>query len=241
MAVRTTGTSPRTYARIAGVLYLLIFFVGPVAFFIGRTSVYVPGDPVATMDKLLASESMFRLGMVAETVIVLVEIVMSGIFYALLRPVSRPLALASSLARFGQAVLQAVNLLTAVPALLVLGGAGYLASFEPDQWNALVLLFMDVNAFVILIWGLVFGFHLLLLGYLVYKSGFWPRILGVLLMIGSLGYLAQSYGHLLAPQYDELLATIVLVAIPLELAFTLWLLIKGIDVERWEERARASA
>ena len=120
-----------------------------------------------------------------------------------------------------------------------LGRSG--AQTRPDQWNAIVLLFMDVNAFVILIWGLVFGFHLLLLGYLVYKSGFWPRILGILLMIGSLGYLAQSYGHLLAPQYDELLATIVLAAIPLELAFTLWLLIKGIDVERWEERARESA
>ena len=120
MTARTASTSPRTYARIAGILYLLIFVVGPLAFFVGRTSVYVPGDPTATVDNLMASESMFRLGMVAETVIVLVEIVMSGIFYALLRPVSRPLALASSLARFGQAVLQAVNLLTAVPALLVL-------------------------------------------------------------------------------------------------------------------------
>jgi hypothetical protein len=138
--------------------------------------------------------------------------------------------------------LQAVNLFTAVPALLLLGGAGYLAAFEPDQLNALVLFFMDLNAFVIIIWGLLFGFHLLLLGYLVYRSGFWPRILGILLIIASLGYLAQSYGHILAPQYDDLLSTIVLVvAIPGELVFTLWLLIKGVNVERWEERARASA
>jgi hypothetical protein len=242
MTTRTAETSPRTYARIAGILYLVIFILGPFAFFLGRTSVVVPGDPAATIDNLMASESMFRLGMVAETVIVLIEIVVSAILYVLLRPVSRPLSLASALARFAQSVLQAVNLFTAVPALLLLGGAGYLAAFEPDQLHALVLLFMDVNAFVIIIWGLIFGFHLLLLGYLVYKSGFWPRILGILLLLASLGYLAQSYGHILAPQYDDLLSTIVLVlSIPGELAFTLWLLIKGVNVERWEDRARASA
>jgi hypothetical protein len=88
---------------------------------------------------------------------------------------------------------------------------------------------------------LIFGFHLLLLGYLVYKSGFWPRILGILLVIGSLGYLAQSYGHILWPQYDDILSTVVLVAVPAELAFTVWLLWKGVDVEKWEERALESA
>jgi len=242
MTTHTTKTSPLTYARIVGVFYLVIFILGPIAFFLGRTSVVVPGDPVATVDNLMASESMFRLGMVAETVIVMIEIVVSAILYVLLKPVSKPFSLASALARFAQSVLQAVNLFTAVPALLLLGGAGYLAAFEPDQLNALVLLFMDLNAFVIIIWGLLFGFHLLLLGYLVYRSGFWPRILGILLIIASLGYLAQSYGHILAPQYDDLLSTIVLVvAIPGELVFTLWLLIKGVNVGRWEERARASA
>jgi hypothetical protein len=241
-ATRAAGPSPRTYARIVGVLYLVIFFLGPFAFFMGRVAVVVPGDPAATINNLMASESMFRFGMVAETLIVLIEIVVSAILYMLLRPVNMPLALASALARFGQSMLQAVNLFTAVPALLLMGGAGYLAAFEPDQLNALVLLFMNVNAFVIIIWGLLFGFHLLLLGYLVYRSGFWPRILGILLVIGSVGYLAQSYGHLLAPQYDGILSTVVIVlSIPGELAFTLWLLIKGINVERWEERVHESA
>jgi hypothetical protein len=208
----------------------------------GRTSVVVPGDPAATVGNLMVSESMFRLGMVAETLIILIEIVVSAILYVLLRPVSMPLSLASALARFAQAILQAVNLFTAVPALLLLGGAGYLAAFEPDQLNALVLLFMDVNAFVIIIWGVLFGFHLLLLGYLVYRSGFWPRLLGILLIVGGIGYLLQSYGHLLAPQFDDILETVVIVlSVPGELAFTVWLLWKGVDVEQWEERASASA
>lgn len=242
MTSHTAATSPRTYARIVGVLYLVIFFLGPLAFLMGRTSVFVPGEPAASVDRLLASETMFRVGMVAETAIVLIEIVVSALLYVLLRPVSRPLSLASALARFAQSVLQAVNLFTAVPALILLGGTGYLAAFDPEQLNALVLLFMDVNAFVIILWGLIFGFHLLLLGNLVYRSGFWPRLLGILLFIGGVGYLLQSYGHLLAPRYDEILSTVVIVlSIPGELAFTIWLLWKGVDVERWQERAGRSA
>ena len=230
---RTTEISPRTYARIAGVLYLIIFLVAPFAFEFGRTSVVVSGDATATVANLMASESVFRMGMVAEAVVVLVEIVLAAILYVLLRPVSKPLSLATAFSRLAEAIVQAVNLLTGLPALLLLGGATYLTVFEPDQLNALMLLFIDMNAFGILVWGVLFGFHLLLLGYLVYKSGFWPRILGILLILASLGYLAQSFGHILVPQYDELLATVVVVlAVPGELAFTLWLLIKGINVER---------
>jgi len=176
--------------------------------------------------------------MVAETAIVLIEILVSALLYVLLRPVSRPLALASSFARFAQSILQAVTLFTAVPALLLLSGQNYLSAFDPGQQNALVLLFMDINAFVIMIWGLLFAFHLLLLGYLVYRSGFWPKILGILLLIAALGYLAQSYGHIVVPQYDDMLARIVVIlSIPGELAFTLWLLIKGLNEKRWEERS----
>lgn len=229
-------------SRVVGVLYLLIFFVGPFAFFMGRTSVVVPGDPAATVANMMASESSFRLGIVAETVIVLVEIVVSAMLYVIFRPVSRPLSLAAAFARFTQSIVQAVNLFTAVPALLLMAGAGYLAVFEPGQLNALVLLFSDVNAFMIIIWGLIFGFHLLLLGVLVYRSGFVPKILGILLVIGALGYLAQSYGHILVPQYDEILSTVVIVlSIPGELLFTLWLLWKGINDEKWKERAVISS
>ena len=233
-----TSASPQKYARFAGALYLLIFFVGPFAFFMGRVGVVIPGDPAATVENLIASQSLFRLGIVAETVIVLVEIVVSAILYVLFRPVSKPLSLASALARFAQSILQAVNLFTAAPALLLLGGAGYLTVFSPDQLNALVLLFADANAFMIIIWGLIFGFHLLLLGYLVFRSGFMPKILGILLMIGAVGYLAQSYGHILAPQFDEILSTVVIVlSIPGELLFTVYLLWKGLNAEQWEKRA----
>ena len=228
--------SPKTFARVIGVLYLTLFFLGPLAFFMGRTSVVVPGDPAATLEKLLASESIFRIGMVAESLIVLIEIVVSAMLYVLLRKVSQSLALAAVFARFSQAMLQAVNLFTAVPALLILGGASYLSAFNPSQLQALLMLFMETNAFIILVWGILFGFHLLLLGYLVYRSTFWPKLLGALLFIGGIGYLLQSFGHILNPAYDQTLANVVmLLSIPGELAFTLWLLVKGMDVQKFNK------
>lgn len=233
--------SVKRTARIAGVLYLIIFVVAPFPFLLSRGSIVVAGDAAATARNIMASGSVFRLGMVAESVVFLVELVLAAILYVLLRPVSRPLSLAAAFARVGEAVVQAVNLLTSILVLLLLGGTGYLAVFEPEQLSALAMLFLDANGFVILVWGLLFGFHLLLLGYLVYRSGFWPRFLGILLLVASLGYFAQSYAHFLAPQYDSILSVLVVVlAVPGELAFTIWLLWKGVNVERWEERAVAA-
>lgn len=173
---------------------------------------------------------MFRLGMAAESVVFLVEIVLAALLYVLLRPVSASLALAAGLARVAEAVVQAVNLLTSALVLALVSGAGYLAVLAPEQRDALMMLFLDANASLVLVWGMFFGLHLLLLGYLVYRSGFWPRVIGVLLLLGSLGYLLQSFGHILTPQYDGVLSVAVIVlAVPGELVFTIWLLWKGIN------------
>jgi hypothetical protein len=117
-----------------------------------------------------------------------------------------------------------------------------LTAFEPDQLHALVLLFLNAYEDVALIWGTFFGLHTLLLGYLVYKSGYFPSILGILLVLAALGYLTDSFGNFLFPQYAELFASVVIVLAVLgELSFTFWLLIKGVNVEQWEKRALESA
>lgn len=229
-------------ARLAGVLYLVIFLAGPLAFMFGRTSPVVPDDAATTAANIVESETMFRVGMVAETVVFGVEILLAAILYVLLRPVSRSISLAAAFARFGEAVVQAVNLVTGGIVLALLSGAGYLAAFETEQLDALVMVFVDMNEFLIMIWGLFFGFHLAMLGYLVYRSGFWPRLLGGMLVVASFGYLAQSYVHLVAPGFDSTLEIVVQVlAIPAELAFTVWLLWKGIDTDRWARRRREAA
>ena len=228
-------------ARVTGILYLAIFVIYPLAASV-RSMLVVPGDAAATAQNVAANQSLFRWGMAGESVIFLIEIVMAGVLYVLLRPVSMSMSLASALARASEGVVMAAtNLFTSILTLLVVGNAGYLAVFEQEQQNALALLFQDANNYVILIWGLFFALHLVLLGWLVYGSGFFPKIPGVLLVLAGIGYFAQSFGVMLAPGLSDVLATVVLVlATPGELVFALWLLIKGVDEDKWHARALKS-
>lgn len=225
--------SPKKIARFAGVLYLIIFIASPLAFIVGKGGLLVPGDATATAENIMTSESLFRIGIASETVVFLVEIIMAAIFYVLLKPVSPMLSLAAAFSRLAEAVVQAVNLLPSILVFLLVSGSGYLTVFEPEQRDALVMLSLNLYDYMTLVWGFFFGLHLLLLGYLVYKSAYFPPILGVLLALASLGYILQSYGAFLVPQYDAILDTVVLVlAVPGELAFTLWLLIKGVKEQQ---------
>jgi hypothetical protein len=110
-----------------------------------------------------------------------------------------------------------------------------LTVFEPDQLDALVLLFLNAHGYGVFIWQLFFGFHLFVLGYLIFRSGYFPRILGILMVLGSLGYLLDSYGNILLPNYAEIFGVTAVIG---ELPFFLWLLIKGVNVERYNARAQ---
>ncbi len=127
--------------------------------------------------------------------------------------------------------------------LLLLSDAAYLTVFEPDQLHALVLLVLSLHESGVYIWQVFFALHWVAVGYLVFKSGYFPRILGILLMVTCLGYLMDSFGVLFPS--SEAVSIVSSVLLPAgvigELSFTLWLLIKGVNVEQWEIRARKSA
>ncbi len=229
-------------ARSAGFLYLLIAVCGGFSFFYMRSAIIVSGDAAATVTNLLASEFLFRLGIVSDAVVFLSEILLMALLYILFKPVSKTLSLAAAFARLAMVVMQGMNLLNYFFALLLVSGAGYLAVFEADQLHALALLFLNAYEYVALIWGAFFGLTNLLLGYLVYKSGFLPWVIGILLVLTGAGYLIDSFGNFLLPQYDALYASIVLwLALLGELSLTFWLLIKGVNVEQWNKRALESA
>jgi hypothetical protein len=228
-------------ARTAGLLYLAIFVIYPLSTMV-RSMLVVPGDAAATAQNVTANESLFRWGMAGEATIFIIEIVLAAVLYALLRPVSRSLSLGASLARVAEGVVMAAgNLFTSILTLVAVGGAGYLAVFSPEQRDALALFFQEANDYVVLVWGFFFALSLVLTGWLVYRSGFFPKIPGVLLVLAGLGYFAQSYGTIVAPGAADLLTNVVLVlAIPGELVFALWLLIKGVDEDKWQQSARAA-
>jgi hypothetical protein len=239
MTTRTAETSPLVYARVAGFLVILLVLLGPFSQLYVPSTLIVPGDATATADNIRASGWLLRLGIVSDSLIFLIEIVVSVLLYVLLRPVSRTLSLVLAFARLAMAVIQGINLLPYFTALLLLSGAGYLTVFEPDQLDALALLFLNAHQYVVYVWEIFLGLHLFVLAYLIFKSGYFPRILGVLMVLPSLGYLTHGYGSFLYPNYEEIFAGVVGVgAVIGELPFFLWLLIKGVNVQRYNERAQ---
>jgi hypothetical protein len=140
-------------------------------------------------------------------------------------------------------VVMAVNVFNSLGVLLLSSDAKYLQAFEPGQLHALVLLFLNLHDSGIYIWQVIFGFHLLVIGYLVFTSGYLPRILGILLMVACFGYLVDSFGILFPISGALSIVSSVLLAAGVigELSFTLWLLIKGVNVEQWEIRAHKVA
>jgi hypothetical protein len=185
-----------------------------------------PGDPVAP-DAPIPYEGRFRLYIVSDSMICLIEIVLVVMLYVLLKPVSETLSLVAAFARLAMTTIQGMNLLNRLLALQLLGGADYLSALGPDQLRALAMLFLNAHGSVVLIWGLFFALHLFVLGYLVYRSGYIPRILGVVLMVAGLCYLVQNWGTILFPAQQEILAVVGFLSI-IELAFPVWLLIKGV-------------
>jgi hypothetical protein len=219
--------SLKRIARITGILMLVMAVLAGFGMMYVPTTLTVAGEATATANNILASEGLLRAGIVTEALVVLIEIVLVVLLYVLLKPVDKTLSLIAAFARLAMTVVQGVNVVNLVFALLLLSGAGFLTAFEPVQLHALVLVFMEAHEAVALIWGLLFGLHLVFSGYLVYKSGYLAKYLGVLLLVVSLAYFVQSFGTFLLPQLAETFATIGLLSI-VEIVFPLWLVIRGV-------------
>jgi hypothetical protein len=238
MPDRAIGPSPQVYARVAGLILLIIAIMAPFAEFFVRQGLIVPGDVAATAENIVASESLFRAGFASDLVVFVIEVVLAAVLYVLLRPVSRTLALVMSFARLAMATILGLNLLNMFTALQLLTGTEYAAAFDQGQRQALAFVFLNAQSSGYALGMVFFGLELAVLGYLVYRSGFLPRILGILLVVSALGYLANSFTVFLVPDYEDTLAVVVVVAALIgELPLTLWLLIKGVNVERWHKRA----
>jgi hypothetical protein len=242
MTNHTVETSPQTYARTAGILFFVILGCALFSMMYVPSNLIVPGDATATAGNIASSESLFRMGLVIDSILLLSEIGLIVLLYVLLRPVSRMISLVAAFARLAMTVMMGTNLLFNFTALLLLSGAGYLTVFEPDQLNALVLLLFDVHNYGAVVWGTFFSLHCFALGWLIFKSGYFPRILGALMIIAALGYLADSFGNFLSSGYAERFEWIVYItSFGGEFPFFVWLLFKGVNLRKWQELVPASS
>jgi len=242
MTERTVTISPKGYARICGALYLYIIVAGIFAELFVRSRLVVSADAAATASRIMANESLFRLGFSGELLHLAFDVVVAVILYALLKPVDRTIALLAAFMRFACDIILAVASLSHFAALRLFADADYLGTFQPDQLHTLALLGLKLHGDGYAISLLFFSFACLSLGYLIFRSGFLPRTIGALMAIAGVCYLINSFSHFLAPVFATTLFPGLFVPIFVaELSLALWLIVKGVDVTKWNERARIPA
>lgn len=220
----------RRTARITGLLYLIIIVAAGFAEGAVRGVLIVPGDAAATAENIRASEMLFRAGFVADLVAFASDLAVSILLYVLLRRVNRTVALiAAGFRLLAHPAIAAVNMLNHFGALLLVGGAGYLSPFDPEQLDALALLAMEAHGYGYLIGGVFFGVHLALLGWLLARSELFPKVLGLLVAAAAAGYLVESFGMFLFPAHHGFYTALVTAtAVVGEVGLCLYLLVKGV-------------
>ena len=241
MTSRVAETSPQTYARVGGVLYLFIIVAALFGEAYVRGSLLVALDPIATASNILGSETLFRVGLAGEMLTCVCDVTVTLILYVLLKPVSHSLALLAAFFRLTFVAIYSVAKLFEIAALAALDGADYLKAFDARQLADLAFVALRVHGLGYGVSLLFFGFCCILFGYLIRKSLYLPKILGTLLVIGGMGYILFSLAQILAPSFAAhyLFPWLMLPAFPAELGLALWLTVKGVDVVKWKERAQA--
>jgi hypothetical protein len=237
MVERIREASPRLKARIAGALYL--FGVGNLFAMVVRSRLVVSGDAAATAHNILAHETLFRLAFAAD-LIPIVYVAVTALYYDLFKPVNRNLSLNAAFFGLVGCALWAFNCLFSLAPLVLLGGSHYLSVFNGEQLQALALTFLNLHAQGSNITMVPFGFHVILIGYLIFRSMFLPRILGVLLAIAGLCYLINSFASFVFPEFAARLVPYILMPGAVEMVLAVWLLVMGVNVQRWKEQASAA-
>jgi hypothetical protein len=226
------NSSNKNIARRAGFLYLIYIVTSILADVIGRSSLIVYGDAAATTRNIVASEWQFRIGFVGDLLTGVLFFLTAWALYVLLKPVNRNLAVLFMLLNLGGVTVQCFNDLNLLAALLLASGADYLKAFQADQLQALVMLFLTLYKNGFWICQIFFGAWLFPLGYLVFKSGFLPRILGIILMVHCVAWLMTFLQFFLFPGFERITYVSYPLGLIAELGLTLWLLVKGVKDQK---------
>ncbi len=238
---RWAEASPRSKARLAGVFYLLCILLGVFALFAGGKHV-VSGNATATTTNILAHESSYRLGFVAGLLAGSCYIAVAVLFYDIFRPVNRTLSLLAAFFSLAGCTIGALGSLFHFAPVVVLDGAQYSSVFSAEQLQALAYMFLRFHAQAHNISTVFFGFYCVLIGCLIFRSTFLPRVLGALMAIAGLGWLISSFASFLSPPLAKNLSGSLMIASGLgETSLCLWLLVIGVNAPRWKEQANAAA
>lgn len=232
--------SIQAYARAGGLLYLIIIVIGLIEQTVVLNKLVVFGDAAATAHRILQSELLWRANIAAHVVLLICAVALSSIWYVLFRPVNRNLALLSAFFGLISLSVESVGVLHLHAALAPLLNADYLTGLGTQQAQAASYLSVLSNADDFGLALIFFGMDCLIVGYLIRKSGYFPKFVGVLMQLAGLAYLINSFSRILSPSFADLLfPAILLPAFVGESTFCLWLLVKGVDLRMWKQAARS--
>ena len=242
MTVRAAETSPQVYARLAGGLYLIVIVAGAFAEGFVRGRLRIDGDAAATARNILAHEMLFRSGFVAGLVVTLCNVPMAVLFYALFKVVNRTVAALVLFFIITATAMESINLLNEFTPLILLTGGRALSAFNAEQLQALAYMSLRAQDAGFNIALTFFALYDLSIGYLVYRSTFMPRAVGVLMAIAGLCYLINSFANFIAPAFARELFPYILFPCALgEASLCLWLLAFGVNAQNWEMQAARPA
>jgi hypothetical protein len=225
-------TSFRNPGRVAGFLYLLLAIVGPVRLMYIPSKLIVSGNATATANNISVHELLFRLGIVSDLLTALLGLAVGLTLYQLFKGVDKNLAaLMVILGALMVTPIYFLNTVNDAAALTLVHGADFLSAFDQPQRNALAMLFLRLHYSCNLANEIFWGLWLIPLAILTYRSRFLPRFLGVWLVVNGLAYVIASFTGLLLPRYEDTVTNIIFPALTGEVAFMLWLLIKGVKAE----------
>ncbi len=234
MMGRMSDASPRVRARIAGSGYLLMFLWGGFATF-ARRGIVVREDPLATVTNIMAHQTAWRVGFAGDLVLVAAYLVVVAFLYDLFKPVNRRFAfLAACFGLLGCTIQSAGTVFELAP-LTVLGGAKFLSVYSPDQLRGLACLFLRLYSLTYDVALVFFAFAALVNGILILKSTFLPRFVGALMVLAGLGWLS-----FLAPTFAVKYFPIIMALGVGEGVLMVWLLVAGVNPQRWNEQAAAA-
>ncbi|WP_207494876.1 DUF4386 domain-containing protein [Aridibaculum aurantiacum] len=227
-----TTTSIKTTARTAGFLYLLQIPLGVFGIVYVPQALIVIGDPGKTVSNILANEFIFRLSIVSAILCALVTIATAVYIYRVLKSINKQQARWIVIFTIIVAPITILNELNNVAVLLLLKYPEYSPAFTPGQVNNLVSIFLDIHHYGLQLAGIFFGLWLFPMGYLVLRSTYIPKIIGILLMVTCLGYLLDFLIFFLLPGFNVIISEYTWLG---EVLMVLWLLIKGVNAKRFEK------
>jgi hypothetical protein len=231
------NAAPQTWARIAGLLYMINIATSVFAL-VTTQGLIVANDAAQTAANIAAAEPMFRLAFVAIILAGVAYVAVVAILYELMKPAGRTLSAIAAFMGLAGCAIGASTMLNQIGALMYLGDAAYLAAFSQEQLQTLARLGIRAAGVGNTIGLVFFGFYCLLLATLVFRARFLPRWLGVLLLLAGAGWLVGCFTSFLTPSLG-IAGTLIPVSGLGEALFTLWLLIMGVNAEKWRAQAGA--